>query len=126
MINNFFGLNLRSSFKEMASPLIKIIFDIVNAQPTYSFQIDWHVPVTFCKIVQGLIFVLLSGTEGSQPGQKTAVRISLAGQNLVPFHRLFRISHQFVDIRDLINHFWNVGNYGLQFLEGLKSFHEHV
>jgi len=110
----------------MASPLIQIILDIINSQPTNCLQIDWHVPITLRKIVQGLVLILLSGTQGSQPGQQTAIRISLTRQNLVPFHRLFRIPHQLVDISDLINDFGHMRDYRLKFLKSLERFYKHV
>jgi hypothetical protein len=76
--------------------------------------------------MKGLVLVLLPGAQGSQPGQETAVGVSLAGQDLIPLHGLFGVAHQFVDVRDLVDHFRHVRDYSLEFLKGLKGFHEHV
>mmetsp|Transcript_59818 Transcript_59818/g.98643 ORF Transcript_59818/g.98643 Transcript_59818/m.98643 type:complete len:258 (-) Transcript_59818:1314-2087(-) len=117
---HFVGLDLCRALKELHGLLVHFILHEVRPQPRDDVHVHGEVPVRLQMVVEGLGLVVFFGVNRTQPCQHIRVGGDTRHQPLEPLTGLVVVTHQVVQVGDVVRHLRGVRDHGLQLLEHMQ------
>mmetsp|Transcript_17169 Transcript_17169/g.54601 ORF Transcript_17169/g.54601 Transcript_17169/m.54601 type:complete len:360 (-) Transcript_17169:611-1690(-) len=115
-------LDLGGALEELDGLLVQLILDIPDAEPRDDVEVDGIVSVALVMKVQRLVFVVILVEYLAHPRKDVWIGRDARDEDVEPLGSRAKVEEQIVEIGDLIDHLWRVGDDRVQLLKRLQRF----